>query len=276
MVPIDDPRTKTGCHAAGREKRGKATAEPSWDGPTSMGPMDHERWSEAQKRTTVVVDGKELEGAYRDEGSGEPVFLHGIPTWSFLWRQVALRLEGEFRTIVPDFVGYGNSDRREGFDRSIRAQEQALAGLVEELELDRFHVVAHDIGGGVALRYGAHTDGRIDQLVCSNATCYGSWPVGYIAELGLPRTAEMSPEEFRAELDEAFLGGLERDEPEPDWTAGIEAPWLRGRASERSPARRSRPTPITRPRFPTGRSTRNCCVCGGRRTPNSRSRTVSG
>ena len=46
-----------------------------------MGPMDHERWSEAQKRTTVVVDGKELEVAYRDEGSGEPVvFLHGIPT----------------------------------------------------------------------------------------------------------------------------------------------------------------------------------------------------
>jgi len=80
MVPIDDPRTKTGCHAAGREKRGKATTEPSWDGPTSMGPMDHERWSEAQKRTTVV-DGKELEVAYRDEGSGEPVvFLHGIPT----------------------------------------------------------------------------------------------------------------------------------------------------------------------------------------------------
>jgi len=111
--------------------------------------MDHERWSEAQKRTTVVVDGKELEVAYRDEGSGEPVvFLHGIPTWSFLWRQVAPRLEGEFRTIVPDLVGYGNSDRREGFDRSIRAQEQALAGLVEELDLDRFHVVAHDIGGG--------------------------------------------------------------------------------------------------------------------------------
>jgi pimeloyl-ACP methyl ester carboxylesterase len=190
--------------------------------------MDHERWSEAQERTTVAVDGHELDLAYRDAGSGEPVlFLHGIPTWSFLWRQVALRLEGQFRTIVPDFVGYGNSDRREGFDRSIRAQEQVLAGLVDELELDRFHVVSHDIGGGVALRYGAHTDGRIDRLVCSNATCYGSWPVGYIVDLGLPRTAEMNSEEFRDELDEAFLGGLEREEPDPEWTAGIEAPWLR-------------------------------------------------
>ncbi|PSP75171.1 alpha/beta hydrolase [Halobacteriales archaeon QS_3_64_16] len=190
--------------------------------------MDHERWSEAQERTTVAVDGHELDLAYRDAGSGEPViFLHGIPTWSFLWRQVAPRLEDQFRTIVPDLMGYGNSDRREGFDRSIRAQEQVLAGLVEELELDRFHVVSHDIGGGVALRYGAHTDGRIDRLVCSNATCYGSWPVDYIVDLGLPRTTEMNPEEFRDELNGAFLGGLEREEPDPEWTAGIEAPWLR-------------------------------------------------
>jgi pimeloyl-ACP methyl ester carboxylesterase len=191
--------------------------------------MDHERWSESQKRTTVTVDGHELDLAYRDAGSGEPVlFLHGIPTWSFLWRQVAPRLEEQFRTIVPDLVGYGNSDRREGFDRSIRAQEQALAGLLDELGLDRCHVVAHDIGGGVALRYAAHTDGRIDRLVCSNATCYGSWPVGYIAELGLPRTVEMDPEAFRDELDEAFVDGLQREVPEPEWAPGIEAPWLRG------------------------------------------------
>jgi pimeloyl-ACP methyl ester carboxylesterase len=110
-----------------------------------------------------------------------------------------------------------------------------LAGLVEELELDRFHVVAHDIGG-VALRYGVHTDGRIDRLVCSNATCYGSWPVDYIAELGLPRTEEMDAEVFRDELDGAFLDGLERDEPDPEWTAGIEAPWLRS-AGQRAFAR---------------------------------------
>jgi hypothetical protein len=43
--------------------------------------MDHERWSEAQERTTVVVDGKQLNVACRDEGTGEPIlFLDGIPT----------------------------------------------------------------------------------------------------------------------------------------------------------------------------------------------------
>ncbi len=190
--------------------------------------MNHTRWTAEQDRTTVSVDGRDLGLAYRDAGTGEPViFLHGIPTWSFLWRRVAPRLEDEFRTIVPDLVGYGNSDRRDSFDRSIRAQERMLDALVDELGFETFHVVGHDIGGGVALRYGAHTDGRVEKMVLSNATCYDSWPVEYITSLGLPGTAEMDPAEFRDALDEAFVDGLERDDPDPAWVSGIEAPWLR-------------------------------------------------
>jgi len=190
--------------------------------------VNHDIWSESQTETTVTVDGRDLSLAYRDEGDGAPVvFLHGIPTWSFLWRQVAPPLEGQFRTVVPDLVGYGNSDRRDTFDRSIRAQEQALAGLVDRLGLDQFHVVGHDIGGGVALRYADRTDGRVDKLVLSNATAYDSWPVEYITDLGLPRTLEMDADAFREELDRAFVDGLERADPTPEWTEGMTDPWLR-------------------------------------------------
>jgi Predicted hydrolases or acyltransferases (alpha/beta hydrolase superfamily) len=174
--------------------------------------VNHETWSESQAETTVTVDGHELSMAYRDEGEGEPVvFLHGIPTWSFLWRRIAPQLAEQFRTIVPDFVGYGNSDRRDTFDRSIRAQERAVADLVDQLGLEEFHVVGHDIGGGVALRYAAHTNGRVDKLVLSNATAYGSWPVEYITTLGLPRTLELDADAFRERLERAFVDGLERD-----------------------------------------------------------------
>ncbi|QSW99741.1 alpha/beta fold hydrolase [Haloterrigena alkaliphila] len=190
--------------------------------------MNHDTWSESQAEAIVTVDGHELSVAYRDEGDGEPVvFLHGIPTWSFLWRRIAPQLSDRFRTIVPDFVGYGNSDRRDAFDRSIRAQEQAVADLVDQLGLEAFHVVGHDLGGGVALRYAAHTEGRIDKLVLSNATAYGSWPVEYITSLGLPRTLEMDPDAFRERLDRAFVDGLERADPEPEWVSGMTAPWLR-------------------------------------------------
>jgi pimeloyl-ACP methyl ester carboxylesterase len=190
--------------------------------------MNHEAWSDSQTETTVTVDGHDLSLAYRDAGDGAPVvFLHGIPTWSFLWRRIAPPLEEQFRTIVPDFVGYGNSDRRDAFDRSIRAQEQALADLVDQLALEEFHVVGHDIGGGVALRYTAHTEERVDKLVLSNATAYGSWPVESIATLGLPRTLEMDPEAFRDRLDDSFVDGLERDDPDPEWVEGMAEPWLR-------------------------------------------------
>lgn len=189
---------------------------------------DHEAWSDQQRRTTVDVDGHDLKLAYRDAGTGEPViFLHGIPTWSFLWRRIAPRLEDQFRTIVPDLVGYGNSDRRDCFDRSLRAQEQAVAALVDDLELETVHIVGHDIGGGVALRYAAHTDGRVDRLVLSNATAYDSWPVEYITTLGLPRTAEMDREAFSDELDRAFVDGLVSDDPDPAWVSGMTEPWLR-------------------------------------------------
>ena len=190
--------------------------------------MDHEQWSTEQQRTTVPVDGHDLDIAYRDKGDGDPVvFLHGIPTWSFLWRRIAPPLEGQFRTIVPDLAGYGNSDCRDSFDRSIRAQEQVLGALVDELGLGSFHVVAHDIGGGTALRYAAHTHDRIDRLVLSNAVCYGSWPVDYIVNLGLPRTIDMESDVFDTKLDRAFVDGLAAGDPDESWVRGMKAPWLR-------------------------------------------------
>jgi len=66
-----------------------------------------------------------------------------------------------------------------------------------------------------------------DSLVLSNATAYGSWPVEYITSLGLPRTLEMDRDGFRDELDRAFVDGLERADPSPEWTKGMRAPWLR-------------------------------------------------
>lgn len=61
----------------------------------------------------------------------------------------------------------------------------------------------------------------------SNAACYGSWPVEYVTTLGLPRTLDMDPGAFEDALDEAFVGGLASDDPDPTWESGIEAPWLR-------------------------------------------------
>jgi haloalkane dehalogenase len=193
--------------------------------PMSERTPDHESWANEQETTTVTVDDHDLDMAYRDEGDGEPVvFLHGIPTWSFLWRDIAPAIADECRTIVPDLVGYGTSAKHDGFDRSIRAQEQAVRDLIERLGLNSVSFVAHDIGGGVALRYAAHDPESVDQLVLSNATCYDSWPVEVITDLGLPATTDTPHEEFLEEMRSNFSQGTYKEATEP-FVEGMIAPW---------------------------------------------------
>jgi pimeloyl-ACP methyl ester carboxylesterase len=195
--------------------------------------MNHEEWTAAQSETTVSVDGHELSVAYYegdpDEADEDPetlVFLHGVPTWSFLWRRIAPAFEDEYRVLVPDLLGYGNSDRRDSFDRSIRAQEAMVAAFLDDLGEGSVTLVAHDIGGGAALRLAANAPERVDRLVASNAVCYDSWPVEFVSGLGLPGTESLDDGEFEGKLDFAFAEGT-YGEADAEFVAGMKAPWLR-------------------------------------------------
>ena len=62
------------------------------------------------------VDGLRL--AHIDEGEGSPVvFVHGEPTWSYLWRKVIPPvLDAGHRCIAPDHAGFGRSDKPTDLD----------------------------------------------------------------------------------------------------------------------------------------------------------------
>src|SRR5260370_36938849 len=48
---------------------------------------------------------------FGDEGEGDPIlFVHGDPTWSYLWRRFILALPGRHRCVVPDQMGMGKSE----------------------------------------------------------------------------------------------------------------------------------------------------------------------
>ena len=58
--------------------------------------------------------------SYVDQGSGAPVvLLNGIPTWGYLWHQQITAMAASRRVLVPDLLGFGFSDKRDCFDRSI-------------------------------------------------------------------------------------------------------------------------------------------------------------
>jgi haloalkane dehalogenase len=106
--------------------------------------------------------------AHLDEGAGPPViFFHGEPTWSFLWRKVIPPVVAAgFRAIAPDLPGFGRSDKPVdigwySYDRHV----EAVAPLLEELDLREATVVVHDWGGPIGLRLAVEHPERISRIV---------------------------------------------------------------------------------------------------------------
>jgi len=117
---------------------------------------------------------RQLEGlrlAHIDEGDGPSViFLHGEPTWSFLWRKVIPPVrDAGFRCLAPDLVGFGRSDKPSdiafySYDRHVAC----AASLLEDLDVRDATVVVHDWGGLIGLRLAVEHPQRIERLVILN------------------------------------------------------------------------------------------------------------
>ena len=87
-----------------------------------------------------------------EKGTGEPVVcFHGVPASSFLYRKLINRLsENGLRGISFDLIGMGLSDRPENFDYSWTGLGEWSNKVIKKLNLGKFHVVLHDIGGPIA------------------------------------------------------------------------------------------------------------------------------
>jgi pimeloyl-ACP methyl ester carboxylesterase len=86
-------------------------------------------------------------------GEGPPVvLLHGTPSWSYLWRNVASELASRFTVHICDLLGYGMSEMRVGQDVSIPAQTRMLTDLLDLWGLEDPCIAGHDLGGAITLR----------------------------------------------------------------------------------------------------------------------------
>lgn len=116
---------------------------------------------------TAQIDGLTI--GYEDTGGGGPPvwFMHGEPTWSFLWRKVIGPVrEAGYRCIAPDLPGFGRSDKPTDigwytYDRHV----EVMAGLLEQLDLRDVTMVVHDWGGPIGLRLGVEHPDRIARFV---------------------------------------------------------------------------------------------------------------
>jgi len=108
---------------------------------------------------------------YVDEGQGETiVFVHGTPTWSFVWRQQIKSLSRNFRCIAPDHLGFGLSDKpdEQQFAYTPEAHADNLEALIKQLQLKNITLVVHDFGGPIGLRYALRYSENVKNLVILN------------------------------------------------------------------------------------------------------------
>ena len=97
---------------------------------------------------------------YLDEGPKDaPVVLmvHGNPTWSFFYRHLVRTLSPHFRSIVPDHLGMGLSERPQNYDYNLKNHIGNLASLLAYLKISDYHLIVHDWGGPIGL--GLHCRG---------------------------------------------------------------------------------------------------------------------
>jgi haloalkane dehalogenase len=105
-----------------------------------------------------------------DAGEGPPVvFVHGSPVSSAEFRASIGRLAPSFRVLAPDLLTFGRSSGpQEGAD--FHDQARALRELLDQVDLGRFHLIAHDWGGPIGLAAAARRPDRLDRLALLNTS----------------------------------------------------------------------------------------------------------
>jgi cis-3-alkyl-4-acyloxetan-2-one decarboxylase len=111
-----------------------------------------------------------------DEGQGDPlVMLHGNPTWSFYYRVLIKAFAGDFRTVVPDHIGCGLSDKPDSrsYDYHLKSRVDDLEHLLNYLGLDKnITLILHDWGGMIGMTYALRYPERIGRLVAMNTAAF--------------------------------------------------------------------------------------------------------
>ena len=121
-----------------------------------------------------------------ESGEGHPiVMLHGNPTSSYLWRNIAPALSNIGRVIIPDLVGHGDSDKLPvslGADRyNFEVTFKYLDKLLKKLEIKKnITLILHDWGSALGFHWAMRNSEKIkaicymESIVCS--LNWSDWP----------------------------------------------------------------------------------------------------
>lgn len=126
--------------------------------------MTIDEWWESGERVALSFGGAEHTVFVRRAGAGAPMtLLHGFPSSSHDWALVAPALAADHALLLPDFLGFGASDKPAEHTYSIHEQADLVEALWAAEGITRTRLVAHDYGVSVAQELLARrVDGALD------------------------------------------------------------------------------------------------------------------
>ena len=135
--------------------------------------------------------------AYVDEGNGDTfLFLHGNPTSSYLWRNIAPYVEDLGRIVIPDLIGMGDSEKLDGVDNheyKYHGQYGYLCELLNSLDLGNdIHLIIHDWGSAMGFQFARENQERVKSITYMEAIVmpltWEQWPDAATKIFGLFRS----------------------------------------------------------------------------------------
>ncbi|MCF6460983.1 alpha/beta fold hydrolase [Clostridium sp. Cult3] len=109
---------------------------------------------------------------YKEYGSGDPiVFLNGMMMATNSWSPFTRKLSKDYRTITVDLLDQGRSDSSED-SYNIDVQVEFLKQFLQELNLEKVHLLGTSYGGKVALSFATKYPSNIKSLILSNTDSY--------------------------------------------------------------------------------------------------------
>lgn len=137
--------------------------------------MTHTRDALRRTATVKTESAGEITLAYYEAGEAGPtgaglplVMLHGGGPGASAWSNFGRALPGfaeDFRTILVDQPGFGSSDKPAVVGNYYRFAADAVVALLDELGIEKVHLLGNSLGGGTAMRLALSCPDRVGRLI---------------------------------------------------------------------------------------------------------------
>jgi len=141
---------------------------------TEVGEGDHS-WNDLVSPHRMTSDMGNYKMHYIDIGKGKPVVLiHGLADSTYSWHEnVQTLLQNNFRLVIVDQPGFGQSEiPPEPYVYSIENQSREIVKLTERLQLDRFYLIGHSMGGSIALYISLTYPDKSEKAIVIDPDCF--------------------------------------------------------------------------------------------------------